>query len=101
MAKKGGWSVQPANHFRQQSCDKSVQAIDGCFLDAGSPSRRLDRHQLHRLVEQLWPPPKRYDAATRIGKTEQTGLGTGIWPRRDQPLSAAGRSDLSGEIGNR
>src|SRR6266576_4070705 len=101
VAKKGRWSVQPVNHFRQQTLDKSVQVIDGCFIDTGSASRRLDRHQLHGVVEQLRPSPKRYNAAARIGKTEQTDFGSRIGPRRDQPFSDAAQRDVCGRARER
>src|SRR6266700_670997 len=96
VAKKGRWSVQPVNHFRQQALDKSGQVIDGWFIDTGSACRRLDRHQLHGVVEQLRPSPKLYNAAARIGKTEQTDFGSRIGPRRDQPFSDAAQRDVRG-----
>src|SRR5262245_3706697 len=73
VAKKGRWSVEPLNHFRQQTLDKSIQFIDGCFTDTGAASRRLTRHHLDR-VEQLRTSTKRYKPPASIGNKEKTGL---------------------------
>src|SRR4029078_11681244 len=96
VAKKGRWSVQPVDHFRQQALDKSIQVTDGRFIDTRSAPRRLDRHHLHRVIEQSPPGPERSKAAARIGKTEQPGFGIRIGPRCDQPLSSGARPDLPG-----
>ena len=96
MAKKGRWSVQPVDHFRQQTLDKCIQVTDGCFIDTRSAPRRLDGHHLHRVIEQSPPGPERSKAAARIGKTEQTGFGFRIGPRCDQPLSGGARRNLTG-----